>query len=60
MGIFKEKDGKVYGYGTEIGAFVRLDDLIGYAFKELDRSIFMNPDKINARLVMPVAPYSEK
>ena len=60
MGIFKEKDGKVYGYGTEIGAFVRLDDLDqGYAFKELDRSIFMNPDKINARLVMPVAPYSE-
>ena len=47
-------------YGTEIGAFVRLDDLDqGYAFKELDRSIFMNPDKINARLVMPVAPYSE-
>ena len=60
MGIFKEKDGKLYGYGTEIGAFVRLDDLDqGYAFKELDRSIFMNPDKINARLVMPVAPYSE-
>ena len=60
MGIFKEKDGKVYGYGTEIGAFVRLDDLDqGYAFKELDRSIFMNPDKINARLVMPVAPYNE-
>ena len=60
MGIFKEKDGNIYGYGTEIGAFVRLDDLDqGYAFKELDRSIFMNPDKINARLVMPVAPYSE-
>lgn len=24
MGIFKEKDGKVYGYGTEIGAFVQI------------------------------------
>ena len=60
MGTFKEIDGKVYGYGTEIGAFVRLDDLDqGYAFKEIDRSIFMNPDKINARLVMPVAPYKE-
>lgn len=60
MGTFKEINGEVYGYGTEIGAFVRLDDLSqGYAFREIDRSIFMNPDKINARLVMPVSPYSE-
>ncbi len=60
MGFFKHKNGKVYGYGTEIGAFVRLDDLDqGYAFKEIDRSIFMNPDKTNARLVMPVATYTE-
>lgn len=60
MGVMKEKDGEIYGYGTEIGAFVRLDDLDqGYAFKEIDRSIFMNPDKINARLVMPVASYKE-
>lgn len=60
MGAFKNINGDIYGYGTEIGAFVRLDDLDqGYAFKEIDRSIFMNPDKINARLVMPVAPYNE-
>ncbi|GAB6169751.1 phosphoenolpyruvate carboxykinase [Clostridium carnis] len=60
MGTFKEVDGRIFGYGTEIGAFVRLDDLDqGYAFKEIDRSIFMNPDKINARLVMPVSPYKE-
>lgn len=60
MGTFKEEDGNIIGYGTEIGAFVRLDDLDqGYAFKEMDRSIFMNPDKTNARLVMPVAPYKE-
>ena len=60
MGTFKEINGEIYGYGTEIGAFVRLDDLAqGYAFREIDRSIFMNPDKINARLVMPIAPYSE-
>ena len=59
MGTFKLKDKEIYGYGTEIGAFVRLDDLDqGYAFKEMDRSIFMNPDKTNARLVMPVAPYN--
>ncbi|MBD7911370.1 MULTISPECIES: phosphoenolpyruvate carboxykinase [Clostridium] len=59
MGTFKYENGKIVGYGTEIGAFVRLDDLDqGYAFKEIDRSIFMNPDKINARLVTPVAPYN--
>lgn len=51
---------KPKAYGTEIGAFVRLDDLDqGYAFKEIDRSIFMNPDKTNARLVMPVATYKD-
>ncbi|AOR24064.1 phosphoenolpyruvate carboxykinase [Clostridium taeniosporum] len=60
MGTFKLEDGTIKGYGTEIGAFVRLDDLDqGYAFKEMDRSIFMNPDKVNARLVMPVASYKE-
>jgi hypothetical protein len=60
MGTFKLEDGVIKGYGTEIGAFVRLDDLDqGYAFKEMDRSIFMNPDKINARLVVPVASYKE-
>lgn len=60
MGFFAHEDGTIQGYGTEIGAFVRLDDLDqGYAFKEIDRSIFMNPDKTNARLVMPVATYKE-
>ena len=60
MGIFKDINNKIIGYGTEIGAFVRLDDLEqGYAFNEIDRSIFMNPDKINARLVMPITPYFE-
>lgn len=60
MGTFKLEDGVIKGYGTEIGAFVRLDDLDqGYAFKEMDRSIFMNPDKVNARLVVPVASYKE-
>ncbi len=58
MGTFVNDDNKVKAYGTEIGAFVRLDDLeAGYAFKELDRSIFMNPDKINARLITPVSSY---
>lgn len=60
MGTFKLKDGKVYAYGTEIGAFVRLDDLEnGYAYKAMERAIFMNPDKVNSRLVMPVSTYPE-
>lgn len=60
MGSFRIKDEKVAAYGTEIGAFVRLDDLdSGYAFKQIDRSIFMNPDKVNARLIMPVADHKQ-
>ena len=50
--------GRVAGYGTETGAFVRLDDLqAGYAYEEIDRSNFMNPDKTNARLIMPITRY---
>ncbi len=52
-------DGTVVGYGTEVGAFVRLDDLQpGYAFSQLDRSIIMNPSRINARVVLPVTSYA--
>jgi len=58
MGVFKIENHKVYGYGTEIGAFVRLDDLeMGYSFKQMDRAIFMNPHRINARLLLPVSTY---
>jgi hypothetical protein len=51
-------DGLVYGYGTETGAFVRLDDLqTGYAFGQIDRTIIMSPDQVNARVVLPVTTY---
>jgi hypothetical protein len=51
-------DGRVIGYGTEVGAFVRLDDLQpGYAFGQLDRAIIMNPNQVNARVVLPVTTY---
>lgn len=60
MGIIFDEDNKIKAYGTEIGAFVRLDDLDpGYAYRTIDRSIFMNPDKVNARVVIPVATYEE-
>ena len=55
-----ELDPKGYpiGYGTEIGAFLRLDDLQpGYAFGHLDRSIIMNPSQVNARIVFPVTKF---
>jgi hypothetical protein len=53
-----DKEGRLVGYGTEMGAFVRLDDLqSGYALGQIDRTIIMNPDKVNARVVMPVSRY---
>ena len=49
------EDGAVRAYGTEIGAFVRLDDLQqGYAFGQMDRAIIMSPNRVNARVVLPV------
>ena len=53
-------DGRVQGFGTETGAFVRLDDLqLGYAFGTMDRGIFMSPQKVNARVVLPVTTLDE-
>ncbi len=58
MGSLSLEEGVVKCYGTEVGAFVRLDDLSpGYAFSEIDRSIFMNPHLVNARVVIPVTYY---
>jgi hypothetical protein len=52
--------GRVIGYGTEIGAFIRLDDLQqGYAFSQIDRAVIMSPQKINARVVLPVTTPDE-
>ena len=53
-----DQDGNPIGYGTEIGAFLRLDDLQpGYAFGHLDRSIIFNPSQVNARIVFPVTRF---
>lgn len=60
MGSLDIKEGKVLAYGTEVGAFVRLDDLSpGYAYGNIDRSIFMSPNKVNARVVLPVTSMRE-
>ena len=53
-----DSQGNIIGYGTETGAFLRLDDLQpGYAFGQIDRSIFMSPNQINARVVLPVTTF---
>jgi hypothetical protein len=50
--------GRVIGYGTEVGAFIRLDDLQpGYAFGQIDRTIIMNAGQTNARVVLPVTSH---
>ncbi len=59
MGVMYIHDGKVYASGSEIGAFVRLDDLEkGSAYKDMDRSIFFNPESHNARVVIPTTAHS--
>ncbi len=55
-----DAEGRVIGYGTEIGAFIRLDDLqAGYAFGQIDRAVIMSPQKVNARVVLPVTTLDE-
>ena len=52
-------DGSVAGYGTETGAFLRLDDLKpGYALGQIDRAIIMSPSKVNARIALPITTYA--
>ena len=58
MGSLELRDGMVIAYGTEIGAFLRLDDLNpGFAFGQIDRAIIMSASRTNARIVLPVTDY---
>ncbi|MBU0471346.1 MAG: phosphoenolpyruvate carboxykinase [Nanoarchaeota archaeon] len=60
MGSFDIKDGQLKAYGTETGAFVRLDDMHpGFVYGNLDRSIITSPDKVNARAVLPITTMKE-
>ena len=59
MGSLQLKNGDIVGYGSEIGAFIRLDDLQpGYEFGQMDRAIFLSPSQTNARLLLPITPYA--
>ncbi len=56
--LSKEEDGTIRAYGTEIGAFVRVDDLDpAYAFEQLDKGIYTNMDRVNARVTIPISTY---
>ncbi|NLO74350.1 MAG: phosphoenolpyruvate carboxykinase [candidate division WS1 bacterium] len=60
MGSLALSEDGLIGYGTETGAFVRLDDLDpSYAFGHLDRSILMSPHRQNARVVIPLTEYKD-
>jgi len=58
--LWIDKKGRILGYGTEIGAFLRLDDLQpGYALGQIDRAIIMSPNQVNARIIIPVTTYQQ-
>jgi len=60
MGSLELLDNMVVGYGTEIGAFLRIDDLRpGYIYGKMDRAIIMNPTQTNARVIYPVTTIEE-
>ena len=49
---------EIVGYGTETGAFLRLDDLQpGYALGQIDRAIIMSANQVNARIILPVTTF---
>ncbi len=58
MGSLEMTRAGVIGYGTETGAFLRLDDLPpGYALGQIDRAIIMSPNQVNARIILPVTTF---
>ena len=58
MGTFHLINDRVYATGTEIGAFVRLDDLDqGYSLRSADRAVYFNIDEDNSRVVIPIEDF---
>lgn len=53
-------NGEILGFGTEIGAFARLDDFpLSYIIGQIHRSIIMGAGKVNARVILPVTTMAE-
>ena len=60
MGSLHLEEGDFVAQGTEVGAFIRLDDLDkASAYRDMDRSVFYNPESNNARVVIPIIGYEE-
>lgn len=58
MGTFHLLHDRVFATGTEIGAFVRLDDLDqGYSLKSADRAVYFNIEEANSRVVIPIEDF---
>ena len=58
MGSLALRDDTILAYGSEIGAFLRLDDLSpGFAYGQIDRAIIMSASRTNARIIIPVSDY---
>ncbi len=52
------ENSQVVGSGSEVGAFIRLDDLDqSVIYSDMDRAIFFNPERVNSRVVVPVSSY---
>jgi len=59
MGSIHIEDDVPYAQGTEIGSFLRLDDLSpGTPYENMDRAIFFNPNKSNSRLIIKTTHYN--
>lgn len=59
MGYMRINDKKeIVASGSEIGAFIRLDDLDqSVIYSDMDRAIFFNPECVNSRVVIPISKY---
>ncbi len=59
MGYVRINDkNEIVSSGSEIGAFIRLDDLDqSVIYSDMDRAIFFNPECVNSRVVVPISKY---
>lgn len=58
LSLHRGKDGKVYGFGTETGDYVRMDDLRGTLYEDANRDkigqgSITNPYEQNERITIP-------
>lgn len=58
MGVLINENSEIKAFGTEIGAFVRVDDLdSSYTLDRVNDAVFFNTNRINSRVVVPITTY---